>query len=114
MRICVVCCIYHAPHTAGESSSESSSDSDSSDSDSDSDSTGGDDGRVRMGGLGATSGRRKHSHRHIEGEEGCTHEQGGEDTTNTKKKGAAKAKQVKPNAYEAVPHTKSKKVEKKS
>ena len=109
----VVCCIYHAPHPIGESSSESSSDSDSGSNSSDSDSGGSnDDGRAQMGGIGAKKDKRRHPHQHHEGEDGCSLDNEG--GRSLKKKGKAMRKQRKPNAYETVPHNKPKKAEIKS
>ena len=67
----IVCCIYHAPHEVGESSSESSSDSSDSESDSGSDSEGGagDDGKAKMGGKG--KGKRREKAQEHDGNGGC-------------------------------------------
>lgn len=106
-----VCCIYHAPHPVGESSSDSSSDSDSSDSDSDGDNGGGDDGKARLGGKGKAE-RRRDSHGHRDGVDGCGHDHDGEG--GGKGKGKASRGKRKPNAYETVPHVKAKTVEVKT
>ena len=92
-----VCCIYHAPHPVGESSSESSSDS-SSDSESDGDDSRGDDGRARLGGKGKA---KKQRHQHGEPSEGCGHDHsdGGRGERRVKRKGA--------NAYETAPKVKT-------
>lgn len=102
-----VCCIYHAPHPVGESSSESSSDSDSSDSDSDE----GDDDKARIGGEGKAK-RRKHLHDHGDGDDGCGHEHDG--GGGGKGKGKASRGKRKANAYEMVPHVKAKSTEAKT
>ena len=100
----IVCCIYHAPHPVGESSSESSS----SDSESDDSVSGGsdgddddDDGKARMSGKGKGK-RRKKFDGHVDGESGCEHDHSGDGGVNGK--GPARAKRKSRNAYETVPH----------
>ncbi|KAF2665635.1 hypothetical protein BT63DRAFT_482557 [Microthyrium microscopicum] len=78
-----VCCIYHKPHAAGESSGD---DSDSSDSDSNLDSEP-DNSRARpAGGAKRSRAKRRHNHKHDED-----------------KDGDGRARKPSPNAYERVP-----------
>ena len=111
--IILVCCIYHAPHPVGESSSESDSSSSDSDSDSDSDTAGdglgADDGRARI--AGKRKWRKQRGHPHGEPGEGCEHDHGdaggggrlGEN-------GKARVKRKSKNAYETVPKVKTEEV----
>lgn len=95
----LVCCIYHAPHAVGESSSES--DSSDSDSDSSDQSSGNDDGAARMAGRNGKDSRQKRkanrdSNEH--GHDGCNgHEH--DDTA----KGDTASKKTSRNAYEKMP-----------
>ncbi|KAF1346370.1 hypothetical protein EJ07DRAFT_144358 [Lizonia empirigonia] len=89
-----VCCIYHAPREAGESSDESSSDS-SSDSDSEPDnSTARPSGRSRK--------PQPHSHDHGDG---CGHDHGVGEGSGTQKRRKPK-RTPSPNAYEKIPKPK--------
>lgn len=100
----LVCCIYHKPREAGESSSEDSSSSSSS-SDEDSDS-GQDDGAARpVRGDGKSPKRRTHRH-----DDGCEHdhdrdngEDGGGEGGKGVKKGKGRHRRRSPNAYERMP-----------
>ncbi|KZF25548.1 hypothetical protein L228DRAFT_236630 [Xylona heveae TC161] len=98
-----VCCIYHKPRAAGESSSEEDSDSSSSSSDSDNSDSEPDTSRAMpAGGGGARSrGRRRHHH-HGHGDDdhdGC----GGPGHN----KGKDKQRDYSPNAYERMPKYKT-------
>lgn len=97
----LVCCIYHAPHPVGESSSESSSSSDSS-SDSDSAATNDSDGRARRGGKGNATKKKKKKQRR-QHSEGCEHDCD-EGEVAGDRKGRVKKKSA--NAYETVPKVK--------
>ncbi|XPS77654.1 Type 1 phosphatases regulator ypi1 [Ascochyta lentis] len=90
-----VCCIYHAPREAGESSDESSDSSSSDDSDSEPDnSTARPSGRSRK--------PQPHSHDHGDG---CAHEHpAGEGSGGQKRRKQKRAPS--PNAYEKIPKTK--------
>ncbi|TID15598.1 hypothetical protein E6O75_ATG07926 [Venturia nashicola] len=93
-----VCCIYHAPHNAEESSGDDSSSDSSSDSDS------GDDGAARpVGGNKNPRGRRGHKHDHDHGEGDC-----GPGDGNGKGKGKGIVRKRSPNAYEKQPTIKKK------
>ncbi|KAL8908606.1 MAG: hypothetical protein Q9207_000694 [Kuettlingeria erythrocarpa] len=97
-----VCCIYHAPHAVGESSSENdsaSSSSSGSDPDSGKDGNDDDDGRARMSGSGKGRRRRKgeHDHRDRDREGECgRHSSHGEKPAPARRKGRG-------NAYETQP-----------
>lgn len=102
-----VCCIYHAPRAADESSDDESSDSSSSDSDSDSEP---DNSTARpAGSVGGQRGRRPHEHDHGD----CEHDHGdcehdhdnGEGSGNPKKRSRLRRKPS-PNAYEKMPKNK--------
>lgn len=109
-----VCCIYHAPHPVGESSSESSSSSSSSsDSDSCSDTAGGglnaDDGRARI--AGKRKWRQQRGHQHGEAAEGCEHDHGDAGGGGMRREnGKARVKRKSKNAYETVPKVKTEEV----
>ncbi|QDS76541.1 hypothetical protein FKW77_006192 [Venturia effusa] len=93
-----VCCIYHAPHNAEESSGDDSSSDSSSDSDS------GDDGAARpVGGKKNRKGRRGHEHDHDHGDGDCG---SGDGSGNGKGKGTVRKRS--PNAYEKQPTIKKK------
>lgn len=96
----IVCCIYHAPHNAEESSGDDSSSDSSSDSDS------GDDGAARpVGGKKNRRGRRGHNHDHDH-----DHEEGdcGPGDGSGKGKGKGAVRKRSPNAYEKQPTSKKK------
>ncbi|KAL1304617.1 hypothetical protein AAFC00_003584 [Neodothiora populina] len=102
-----VCCIYHKPREAGESSSDSS---DSSDSSSDSDSEP-DTSRARPTNHRS---RRQHNHRHDDGDGGeeCNHDHDhdhdpshGQPRSN--REGKQRERRRSPNAYERVPKRKT-------
>ncbi|GAM89675.1 hypothetical protein ANO11243_077140 [Dothideomycetidae sp. 11243] len=97
-----VCCIYHKPKNAGDSSSDDSS----SDSDSDSDSEP-DLSRAqpasRRGDQQATD-RREHEHEHDHDHDSdCGRGQESDASSPRKSKRKGKARQPSPNAYERVP-----------
>ncbi|KAG8629559.1 hypothetical protein KVT40_003424 [Elsinoe batatas] len=88
-----VCCIYHKPKNAGDSSSdESSSDSDSSDSEPD----------LSRAQPARRPARRQHSHDH----NGEDHDAGDGPDPEMKDKGKGKLRDTSPNAYERVPRRK--------
>lgn len=95
-----VCCIYHKPREAGESSSESSSSSsDSDDSDSEADTS-------RAQPANRSSRRQGHRHQHSHdhsNDEPCEHDHAEPDA---KAKGKQKERKRSPNAYERVPKRK--------
>lgn len=104
----LVCCIYHAPHPVGESSSESSSSS--SDSDSSSDTAGGgasaDEGRAPIAGK-----RKWRKQRGREPGEGCGHDHGDAGGGGRRgENGKAGVKRKSKNAYETVPKVKTEEV----
>ena len=106
--IILVCCIYHAPHPVGESSSESSSSS-SSDSDSDSDSDIADDGRARI--AGKRKWRKQRGHQHGEPGESCGHDHGDAAGVGSPgENGKARVNRKSKNAYETVPKVKTEEV----
>jgi protein phosphatase 1 regulatory subunit 11 len=90
-----VCCIYHAPHEPGDSSSDSSSSESEGDSDSEPDLS-----RARKaGGRGRKGKHEGHDHGHGEGDGDC----------NGNGSGKGKERKPSPNAYERQPKPKSKK-----
>lgn len=92
-----VCCIYHAPREAGESSDESSSDSSSSD-DSDSEP----DNSTARPSRGAARRAKKPDHSH--GHDDCDHDHGaGEGSSKPWRK---PKRAPSPNAYEKIPKPK--------
>ncbi|KAH9876332.1 hypothetical protein J1614_004211 [Plenodomus biglobosus] len=96
-----VCCIYHKPRAADESSDDDSSDNSSSDSDSDSEP---DNSTARPAGRsGDYRGRPAHSHGH--GDCGGGHDHGGESSGKPQKR-ARQRRRPSPNAYEKMPKTK--------
>ncbi|KAI8934083.1 hypothetical protein NX059_008846 [Plenodomus lindquistii] len=96
-----VCCIYHKPRAADESSDDDdSSDNSSSDSDSDSEP---DNSTARPAGRnGEGRGRKPHSHDHGDCEEGHGHGEG----SGKPQKRARQRRNPSPNAYEKIPKTK--------
>jgi protein phosphatase 1 regulatory subunit 11 len=91
-----VCCIYHKPRAADESSDEDSSDS-SSDSDSDSEP---DNSTARPAGrAGGSRGRRPHQHSHDD----CGD---GHDAAEGSSKPRRQRRKPSPNAYEKMPKQK--------
>ncbi|KAF2998168.1 hypothetical protein E8E13_003097 [Curvularia kusanoi] len=93
-----VCCIYHAPREAGESSDESSSDSSSSD-DSDSEP---DNSTARPSRGSRRTKKPEHSHDHDHGD--CDHDHGaGEGSSKPRRK---QKRAPSPNAYEKIPKPK--------
>ena len=112
IMIILVCCIYHAPHPVGESSSESDSSS-SSDSDSCSDTVGdglsADDGRARIAGM--RKWRKQTGHQHGEPGESCGHDHGDAGGGGRRgENGKARVKRKSKNAYETVPKVKTEEV----
>ncbi|KAF2846351.1 hypothetical protein T440DRAFT_471995 [Plenodomus tracheiphilus IPT5] len=95
-----VCCIYHKPRAADESSDDDSSDSSSSDSDSDSEP---DNSTARPAGRnGDHRGRKPHSHDHGDCGHGHDHGEGSEKPP----KRARQRRKPSPNAYEKMPKNK--------
>ncbi|CBX91942.1 hypothetical protein IAQ61_000151 [Plenodomus lingam] len=95
-----VCCIYHKPRAADESSDDDSSDNSSSDSDADSEP---DNSTARPAGRsGNHRGRKPHSHDHGDCGDGHDH---GEDSGKQQKRTRQRRKPS-PNAYEKMPKTK--------
>ncbi|KAF2127279.1 hypothetical protein P153DRAFT_368591 [Dothidotthia symphoricarpi CBS 119687] len=97
-----VCCIYHKPRAADESSDDDSSDDSSSDSDADSEP---DNSMARpSGGRDGQRGRRplEHHHDHDDCEHVHNH---GEGSANPKKRNRPRRKPS-PNAYEKMPKNK--------
>ena len=95
----IVCCIYHKPRAADESSDDDSSDS-SSDSDSDSEP---DNSTARPAGrIGGGRGRRPHQHDH----DGCgdVHDHG--EGPSQPQKHRRQRRKPSPNAYEKMPKQK--------
>ncbi|KAL1646972.1 Type 1 phosphatases regulator ypi1 [Didymella pomorum] len=93
LRVGSMCCIYHAPREAGESSDESSSDS-SSDDDSDSEP---DNSTARPSKSNKRGRKPEHAHDHGD----CEHDHGkGEGSGNPKRK---PKRAPSPNAYEKIP-----------
>ncbi|THX25565.1 hypothetical protein D6D10_09884 [Aureobasidium pullulans] len=92
-----VCCIYHKPREAGESSDEESSSS-SSDSDSEPDTS-----------RAQPANRRRNQHHHPEGD--CDHDHADPSHSHTSGKGKQKARKPSPNAYERIPKKKTPKKE---
>jgi protein phosphatase 1 regulatory subunit 11 len=93
-----VCCIYHKPRAADESSDDDSSGS-SSDSDSESEP---DNSTARPAGrISAARGRRPH-HAH----DGCEHVHGHGEGSSTPQKHKRQRRKPSPNAYEKVPKQK--------
>lgn len=106
LLIILVCCIYHGPKSAGDSSSDDSSSDSSSDSDSEPDLS-----RAQPSNRRAPR-RIAHNHDH---DQPCDHDhehyQGtddGDDVDGNRgsRKGKEKARQPSPNAYERVPQRK--------
>ncbi|KAI4612668.1 uncharacterized protein J4E87_010220 [Alternaria ethzedia] len=94
-----VCCIYHKPRAADESSDDDSSDS-SSDSDSDSEP---DNSTARPAGrMGGARGRRPHQHAHDDCEDVHDHGEG----SSTPQKHKRQRRKPSPNAYEKMPKQK--------
>jgi protein phosphatase 1 regulatory subunit 11 len=94
-----VCCIYHKPRAADESSDDDSSDS-SSDSDSDSEP---DNSTARPAGrIGGARGRRPHQHAHDDCEDVHDHGEG----SSTPQKHKCQRRKPSPNAYEKMPKQK--------
>lgn len=95
-----VCCIYHAPRAAGESSDEDSSDSSSSDSDSDPEP---DNSTARPSNrAGGQRGRRPHEHDHDD----CEHDYNDAEGSSNPKKRSRPRRKPSPNAYEKMPKNK--------
>ncbi|KAI4729137.1 hypothetical protein E4T49_03060 [Aureobasidium sp. EXF-10728] len=90
-----VCCIYHKPREAGESSDEDSSSSSSSDSDSEPDTS-----RAQP-----ANRRRNQPHQHSDGS--CDHDHADPSHSQGSGKGKQKARKPSPNAYERVPRRKT-------
>ncbi|KAI4719873.1 hypothetical protein E4T48_03924 [Aureobasidium sp. EXF-10727] len=90
-----VCCIYHKPREAGESSDEDSSSSSSSDSDSEPDTS-----RAQP-----ANRRRNQPHQHSDGS--CDHDHADPSHSHGSGKGKQKARKPSPNAYERVPRRKT-------
>ncbi|KAF1926040.1 uncharacterized protein M421DRAFT_7270 [Didymella exigua CBS 183.55] len=88
-----VCCIYHAPREAGESSDESSSDSSSSD-DSDSEP---DNSTARPSKSNKRGRKPEHAHDHDD----CAHDHGAGEGSGEPKRKPKRAPS--PNAYEKIP-----------
>jgi len=94
-----VCCIYHKPRAADESSDDDSSDS-SSDSDSDSEP---DNSTARPAGrMGGARGIRPHQHAHDDCEDVHDHGEG----SSTPQKHKRQRRKPSPNAYEKMPKQK--------
>jgi len=94
-----VCCIYHKPRAADESSDDDSSDS-SSDSDSDSEP---DNSTARPAGrMGGARGGRPHQHAHDDCEDVHDHGEG----SSTPQKHKRQRRKPSPNAYEKMPKQK--------
>jgi protein phosphatase 1 regulatory subunit 11 len=97
----IVCCIYHKPRAAGESSDESSSDSSSdSDSDSEPDNSRAQPASGRRGGQ--PRGRRPHGHDHDHDHHGHEHNHG-EGPSEKPKPRRRPHRKPSPNAYEKMP-----------
>ncbi|USP76561.1 uncharacterized protein yc1106_03835 [Curvularia clavata] len=95
-----VCCIYHKPRAADESSDDDSSDSSSSDSDSDSEP---DNSTARpTGRMGGARGRRPHQHDH----DGCAQDRGCNEGSGQPQKSKRQRRKPSPNAYEKMPKNK--------
>ncbi|KNG52372.1 type 1 phosphatase regulator ypi1 protein [Stemphylium lycopersici] len=95
-----VCCIYHKPRAADESSDDDSSDSSSSDSDSDSEP---DNSTARPAGrIGGARGRRPHQHDHNECGDNHHHSKASEQPQKHKRQ----RRKPSPNAYEKMPKQK--------
>lgn len=95
-----VCCIYHKPRAADESSGDDSSDDSSSDSSSDSEP---DNSTARPTGRNVDQrGRNPHQHDHGSCGDGHDHSEGAE----TPQKRARQRRKPSPNAYEKMPQTK--------
>jgi protein phosphatase 1 regulatory subunit 11 len=96
----VVCCIYHKPRAADESSDDDSSDSSSSDSDSDSEV---DNSTARPAGrAGGQRGRRPREHDHGD----CEHDHTHDGSSGKPQKRARQRRKPSPNAYEKMPKVK--------
>lgn len=97
-----VCCIYHKPRAADESSDDDSSDSSSSDSDSDSEP---DNSTARPAGrAGGPRGRRPHEHDHDQDHDGCDHDHDADSSKPPKR--TRPRRKPSPNAYEKMPKNK--------
>jgi protein phosphatase 1 regulatory subunit 11 len=97
---CTVCCIYHKPRAADESSDDDSSDNSSSDSDSDSEP---DNSTARPAGrTGSPRGRKPHEHDRDDCEHSHEH---GEGSGKPQKRSRPRRKPS-PNAYEKMPKNK--------
>ncbi|KAF1921804.1 phosphatase inhibitor-domain-containing protein [Ampelomyces quisqualis] len=95
-----VCCIYHKPRAADESSDDDSSDSASSDSDSDSEI---DNSTARPSGrAGGRPARRPHEHDHGD----CEHDHNHGESSGTPPKRNRPRRKPSPNAYEKMPKSK--------
>lgn len=95
-----VCCIYHKPRAADESSDDDSSDSSSSDSDSDSEP---DNSTARPSGrAGGQRGRRPHDHDHGD----CEHDHDESEGAGGPQKRSRPRRKPSPNAYEKMPKNK--------
>ncbi|KAJ4365157.1 Type 1 phosphatases regulator ypi1 [Neocucurbitaria cava] len=95
-----VCCIYHKPRAADESSDDDSSDSSSSDSDSDSEP---DNSTARPSGrAGGPRGRRPHQHDH----DNCEHDPDHGEGSGKPQKRSRPRRKPSPNAYEKMPKNK--------
>lgn len=103
-----VCCIYHKPRAADESSSDESSSDDSSSSDSDSDSEPDNSTARPSRGRDGPRGRRPQAHDHAHGD--CEHEHEHEHShdgpSGMQKKRAHQRRKPSPNAYEKMPKNK--------
>ncbi|KAI5204100.1 hypothetical protein AUEXF2481DRAFT_8169 [Aureobasidium subglaciale EXF-2481] len=93
-----VCCIYHKPRKAGESSDEDSSSSSSSDSDNEPDTS-----------RAQPANRRRNQHQHPDGP--CDHDHAEPTHSHLPGKGKQKVRKPSPNAYERVPKRKTPKKE---
>lgn len=96
-----VCCIYHKPRAADESSDDDSSDSSSSDSDSASDSEPDNSTARPAGRIGGSRGRRTHQHGH--GDCGGEHDHA---ESSKPQKQRRQRRKPSPNAYEKMPKQK--------
>jgi len=95
-----VCCIYHKPRAADESSDDSSSDDSSSDNDSDSEP---DNSTARPSRkTSGNRGRRPHDHDHGD----CEHDHGDGEGEGKPKQGRRPRRKPSPNAYEKMPKNK--------
>jgi protein phosphatase 1 regulatory subunit 11 len=95
-----VCCIYHRPREAGESSDDEPSSSDSSD-----DNSSDDDGKARSANQPASKNKRRkrpHNHTHNNGD-ACPGDESDGGNGEGSSNGGSHRRRPSPNAYERVP-----------